>query len=73
MAIKDVIAQYDWVEFLESVEDAPAGARGGLLDFLGSELALVEVMEPCPEGVPIVTVPLSKLRGLGPERPPART
>ncbi len=65
------IAPYDWVELREPVEEFPAGARG-VLDSVNGEHALIEVIEPRPEGMPIVFAPLSALRGLGPERPPAR-
>lgn len=72
MAVTNAIAQYDWVELLEPVEDAPAGARGVLHDFLDGGCTIVEVMEPPPQDMPIVFAPLSALRGLGPERPSAR-
>lgn len=72
MAITNAISQYDWVELLEPVEDAPAGAHGVLHDFLRDGYTLVEVMEPRLDDMPVVCAHLSALRGLGPERPPAR-
>ncbi|HMJ04450.1 MAG TPA: hypothetical protein VK506_16025 [Conexibacter sp.] len=73
MTVTNAIAQYDWVELLEPIEDAPAGARGGLVDFLDGGYALVDVMEPRLDDMPVVCAPVSKLRSLGPERPPARS
>ncbi len=71
MAVTNAIAQYDWVELLEPVEDAPVGARGVLHDFLRDGYTLVEVMEPRLDDMPVVCAHLSELRALGPERPPA--
>jgi hypothetical protein len=60
------IAQYDIVELLEPVDAAPAGATGGVLDFLGEDgdIAEIEIMEPSLEDAldRIVYAPLSKLR-----------
>jgi hypothetical protein len=72
MAVVEKIALFDWVELLEPIDDAPLGARGALVDFLGDGYTLVEVMEPRLDDMPVVCAHLSALRGLGPERPPAR-
>lgn len=48
------------------------GGAGGLVDFLTDGYALVEVMEPPPPDMPVVSAHLSQLRGLGPDRPPPR-
>jgi hypothetical protein len=39
---------YDIVELLEPVEAAPAGARGGVLEFVGDnhDIAQIEITEP---------------------------
>lgn len=66
MATTRHIAQYDIVELLEPVDAAPAGATGGVLDFLGEDgdIAEIEIMEPSLEDAldRIVYAPLSKLR-----------
>jgi hypothetical protein len=64
MAITHQIEQYDTVELTEPVDAAPAGARGGVLEFLdGGDIAEIEIMEPNLEGLDrIVYAPLSKLR-----------
>ncbi len=58
------IAQFDIVELLEPVDAAPIGARGGVLDILSDEVAMVEIttlpLEPLLDR--IVVVPLDKLR-----------
>jgi hypothetical protein len=42
------IHQYDIVELLEPVDAAPAGARGGVLEFVGDDhdIAQIEITEP---------------------------
>ena len=64
MAITHQIEQYDTVELIEPVDAAPAGARGGVLEFLhDGTIAEIEIMEPDLEGLDrIVYAPLSKLR-----------
>jgi len=57
------IAAFDLVELTEPVDDAPAGARGGVLELTDAETAMVEVTTPelvAPER--IVFAPLSALR-----------
>jgi hypothetical protein len=61
------ITLFDLVELTEAVETAPAGARGGVVELLGDDKALVEVttMPVDPVLDRIVAVPLSKLRRVG--------
>jgi hypothetical protein len=58
------IAQYDTVELIEPIDAAPAGARGGVLEFLeDGSIAEIEIMQPDLDGLDrIVYAPLSKLR-----------
>lgn len=62
------IAQFDIVELIESVDTAPIGARGGVLDILSDEVAMVEFttmpLEPILDR--IVVVPFDKLRVIEP-------
>jgi hypothetical protein len=69
MATTRDIELLDIVELLEPVDAAPAGARGGVLEFLGDhgEIAEIEIMEPSLDGLDrIVYAPLSKLRVVKP-------
>jgi len=58
------IALFDTVELTEAVETAPAGSRGGVVELLDDDTAMVEVMtmplEPALDR--IVVAPLAKLR-----------
>ncbi len=55
---------FDMVELTKPFEHIPAGARGGVLEMRGKDVAMVEIMEPRFEGVDrIVFVPLAQLRG----------
>jgi len=57
------IAEFDIVELTESDDDAPAGARSGVLDLRPGDAAMVEIREPpLDAGNRIVFVPLAKLR-----------
>jgi hypothetical protein len=58
------IAQYDTVELTAEVEAAPAGARGGVVELLDSDMAMVEVTTMPAEPLldRIVVVPLAMLR-----------
>jgi hypothetical protein len=59
------ITAFDSVELLESVDDAPAGARGGVLELTDDETAMVEITEPALDAAArVVFVPLAKLRRL---------
>jgi hypothetical protein len=58
------ITLYDTVELIADVETAPAGARGGVVELLDGDKAMVEVttMALVPLLDRIVVVPLAKLR-----------
>jgi hypothetical protein len=63
MAVVREIAAFDRVELLEPVDDAPAGARGGVLELLEGKVAMVEITTPeLDPAVRIVFVPVVKLR-----------
>ncbi len=61
------ITLYDLVELTEAVETAPAGARGGVVELLDDDRAMVEVttlpLDPMLDR--ILLVPLAKLRRVG--------
>jgi hypothetical protein len=61
------IALFDTVELIETVETAPAGSRGGVVELLDDNTAMVEVMTMPLEPVldRIVVAPLGKLRRVG--------
>jgi hypothetical protein len=58
------IAEYDIVELAEPIDQAPAGARGGVLDILSNGMAMVEIttMPGKMDIDRIIVAPLSKLR-----------
>ena len=58
------ITLYDTVELTVDVETAPAGARGGVVELLDGDKAMVEVTTMPSEPLldRIVVVPLAKLR-----------
>jgi len=58
------ITLYDTVELTADVETAPAGARGGVVELLEGDKAMVEVTTMPAEPLldRIVVVPLGKLR-----------
>lgn len=63
MAITREINEFDIVELTERVDDAPAGARGGVLEFYTPETAMLEILEPeLNAAARIVFAPLDKLR-----------
>jgi hypothetical protein len=64
MPITHEIALYDTVELIADTETAPAGARGGVVELLDGDKALVEVTTMPSESLldRIVVVPLAKLR-----------
>ena len=65
MAVVRGIAAFDRVELLEPVDDAPAGARGGVLELRDGEVAMVEITTPeFDPAARVVFVPLAKLRRL---------
>lgn len=63
MAIARRINEFDIVELTERVDDAPAGARGGVLEFYTPDIAMLEILEPeLGPAARIVFAPLGKLR-----------
>lgn len=70
MALTKHIAAYDVVELAEAVEDAPAGARGGVVDLLPDNKAMIEITSlPGEMDIDrIVVAPLEKLRVVDPAR-----
>jgi hypothetical protein len=63
MAVTREIAAFDIVELTERVDDAPAGARGGVLELRRDGVAMVEITDPVLDGAArIVFAPLDKLR-----------
>ena len=64
MSTTHEIALFDTVELTEAIETAPAGSRGGVVELLDEETAMVEVMTMPLEPVldRIVVAPLAKLR-----------
>jgi len=60
------VSELDLVELTEPVDEAPAGARGGVLDIFDGDMAMVEFTNlPGEMDVDkIVVVPLGKLRVL---------
>jgi hypothetical protein len=61
------IKEFDIVELTERVNDAPAGARGGVLEFYRPGVAMLEILEPELGGAErIVFAPLDKLRVVKP-------
>jgi hypothetical protein len=68
MAITHRVAEFDIVELIEPADDAPAGARGGVLElYPADDTAMVEVLEPpLDPAARIVFVPVAKLRVVDP-------
>lgn len=67
MAVAHRVAEFDIVALTEAVDDAPAGARGGVLELYPDETAMVEITEPPLDGAArIVFVPVAKLRVVDP-------
>jgi hypothetical protein len=67
MAIAHEIREFDIVELIERVDDAPAGARGGVLELYTPTVAMIEVLEPeLNAAARIVFAPLDKLRVVEP-------
>ncbi len=61
------ITLFDLVELTEAVETAPSGSKGGVVELLDDDRAMVEIttMPLDPVLDRIVVVPLSKLRRVG--------
>lgn len=69
MAVAHKIAAFDIVELTERVDDAPAGARAGVLELREGDTAMIEVTKPdLGPAARIVFVPLGKLRLIEPAR-----
>ena len=67
MAVAHKIAAFDIVELTERVDDAPAGARGGVLELREGDMAMIEVTKPdLGPAARIVLAPLSKVRLIEP-------
>jgi hypothetical protein len=67
MAVAHKIATFDIVELTERVDDAPAGARGGVLELRERDMAMIEVTKPdLGPAARIVFAPLSKIRVIQP-------
>lgn len=63
MAVAHRIAEFDIVELTEPVDDAPAGARGGVLELHPDGTAMVEITKPPLDAAArIVFAPLAKLK-----------
>jgi hypothetical protein len=63
MAIVGEITAFARVELTEPIDDAPAGARGGVLELRDGGAAMVEITTPeLDPAARIVFVPVSKLR-----------
>lgn len=63
MAVVREITAFDRVELLEPIDDAPAGARGGILELRDRDTAMVEITTPkLDPAARIIFVPLAKLR-----------
>lgn len=67
MAVARKIAAFDIVELTERVDDAPAGARGGVLELREGDMAMIEVTKPnLGPAARIVFAPISKVRMVEP-------
>ncbi|HEX8688674.1 MAG TPA: hypothetical protein VF729_00355 [Solirubrobacterales bacterium] len=67
MAVAKEINEFDIIELTERVDDAPAGARGGVLELYTPDVAMVEILEPeLDAAARIVFAPLDKLRVVKP-------
>lgn len=63
MAIAPKISDFDSVELTTAVDDAPAGACGGVLEMRPDGVAMVEVLKPHLDAAArIVFAPISQLR-----------
>lgn len=69
MAVPHKISAFGIVELTERVDDAPAGARGGVLELCEGDTAMIEVTKPeLGPAARIVFAPLSKVRLVEPAR-----
>lgn len=71
MAVAHKIAEFDIVELAEPAFDAPAGAKGGVLEIRSDGIAMLEILEPeLDAAARIVFAPVNQLRHTA--RPPRR-
>ena len=57
------ITVFDRVELIERVDDAPAGARGGVLEVRDGDTAMVEITTPeLDSAARIIFLPVANLR-----------
>lgn len=69
MAVAHKIAAFDIVRLTARVDDAPAGARGGVLELRDDDTAMIEVTDPeLGPAARIVFAPIDKLRLIEPSR-----
>jgi len=67
MAITHEIFPFDIVELTERIDDAPAGARGGVLELYTPDTAMLEILEPkLGSAARIIFARLDKLRVIEP-------
>jgi hypothetical protein len=63
MAVMREVTAFDRVELLGPIDDAPAGARSGVLELRDRDTAMVEITTPeLDPAARIIFVPLAKLR-----------
>ena len=46
MAVSHRVAEFDTVELAEPIDEAPAGARGGVLELRPGGTAMIEITKP---------------------------
>jgi hypothetical protein len=62
MAITREVTDFDIVELTEAAYDAPAGAKGGVLEICPDGIAMLEILEPeLDAAARIVFAPVDKL------------
>jgi hypothetical protein len=67
MAMTHEISPFDIVELTERVDDAPAGARGGVLELYTPDTAMLEILEPeLGPAARIIFARLDKMRVIEP-------
>ena len=67
MAITHEVSPFDIVELTERIDDAPAGARGGVLELYTPDTAMLEILEPeLGPAARIIFARLDKLRVVKP-------
>ncbi len=61
MAVKTELKLFDYVELLEPIDEVPAGAWGGLVDFLKDDTVILDILEPHLD-FPVVVAHIDQLR-----------